>query len=327
MVGILVTGASGCTGMGVLHYLNAKGYSNIFGMVRKSPTDPIQGVKYVIGDLTDKQSIINILKENEIDTIWHLAAAVHRNVKKKDFNKVNFEGTNNVIQAAIDYKIKHIIFASTTAVYGKIIESPAKENHRLKPRGLYADSKLNSEILIKIMCEENGIKGSILRIPLILGKHDRHFYPVVSKLVKVNIMPILGNSKHEVSIVHPYDIGQAFEILTKNGSDEIECYNIVSCNRSFKDLILVMEEHLVGKKRFKYNLPYPIFYVAVWMFERIHWFVSPRKQPLINREYARMVGKEWIFATDKLERLGYTPMMNLEEIVKDTVFDELYPVP
>jgi len=143
MVSILVTGASGCTGIGVLHYLNAKGYSTIFGMVRKIPTDLIPGVKYVTGDLTDKQSIINILKENEIDTIWHLAAAVHRNVMKKDFNKVNFEGTKNVIQAAIDHKIKSIIFASTTAVYGKITESPAKENHKLRTIGLYADSKLN----------------------------------------------------------------------------------------------------------------------------------------------------------------------------------------
>ncbi len=327
MVSILVTGASGCTGIGVLHYLNAKGYSNIYGMVRKIPAVQIPNVKYVTGDLTDKRSIIKILKEHEIDTIWHLAAAVHRKVKKRNFAKVNFEGTNNIIQAAVHYGVKSIVFASTTAVYGKIIESPASENHPIKPKGLYAKSKLNAEVLIKLMCEENGIKGSILRIPLILGKHDRHFYPVVRKLVKTNIMPILGNTTHEVSIVHPYDIGQAFEILNKNGKEEIECYNIVSCNSSFKDLVLAMEKHLVGKKRFKYNLPYPIFYVAVWMFERIHWFFSPRKQPLINREYARMVGKEWIFATDKLEQLGYTPMMNLEEIVKDTIFDELYPVP
>ncbi len=324
---ILVTGATGCTGIGVLHYLKAKGYTNIYGMVRKTPSDPIPSVNYLTGDLTDKQSIIKILKENEIDTIWHLAAAVHRKVKKRDFAKVNFEGTNNIIQAAVDYGVKSIIFASTTAVYGKIIESPATENHQIKPKGLYAKSKLNAEVLIKLMCEENGIKGSILRIPLILGKHDRHFYPVVRKLVKTNIMPILGNNTHEVSIVHPYDIGQAFEILNQNGKEEIECYNIVSCNRSFKDLILIIEKHLVGKKRFKYTLPYPIVYVAVWMFERIHWFFSPRKQPLINREYARMVGKEWIFATDKLEQLGYTPMMNLEEIIKDTVFDEISPVP
>ncbi len=324
---ILVTGANGCTGRGVLQYLFSKGYNNVFGMVRKDPLDKIPNIKYVIGDLTDKKSIHKILRENKIDSIWHLAAAVHRKVKKKDFSKVNFDGTNNLIKAAIDYGVKSIIFASTTAVYGKIVESPASENHRIKPKGLYSKSKFNAEVLIKLMCEENGIKGSILRIPIILGKHDRHFYPVVRKLVKTNIMPILGNSTHEVSLVHPYDIGQAFEILNQNGTEKIECYNIVSCNSSFKDLVLAMEKHLVGKKRFKYYLPYPIFYVAVWMFERIHWFFSPRKQPLINREYARMVGKEWIFATDKLEQLGYTPMMNLEEIVKDTVFEEIYPVP
>ena len=50
---ILVTGANGCTGRGVLQYLFSKGYNNVFGMVRKDPLDKIPNIKYVIGDLID----------------------------------------------------------------------------------------------------------------------------------------------------------------------------------------------------------------------------------------------------------------------------------
>ena len=193
---ILVTGANGCTGRGVLHYLVSKGYTDVFGMVRKKPKDRISSINYVLGDLTDRTSIIKILQNNEIDSIWHIAAAVHRHVKKKDFAKVNFEGTNNLIQAAVDSGVKSIVFASTSSVYGKIKDSPASEKHRIKPKGLYSKSKYNAEVLTKLHCEENGIKGSILRIPIIMGKHDRHFSPVVCKLVKANIMPIIGKPKH-----------------------------------------------------------------------------------------------------------------------------------
>ncbi|MCE7743122.1 MAG: NAD(P)-dependent oxidoreductase [Candidatus Heimdallarchaeota archaeon] len=327
MVRILITGASGCTGRGVLLYLLSKGYSDIFGMVRKIPSDPIPEINYVTADLQDKTSLDNILKENEIDTIWHIAAAVHRNVKKKDFFKINYEGTKNIMQSASENRIKHFVFTSTTAVYGKIIDSPATEEHRIKPTGLYAKSKLEAEQIIKQTCSKNGMKGGTLRIPLILGKHDRHFYPVVSKLVKVNIMPVLGNPKHKVAIVHPYDIAQAMEILTTNPSEKYEDYNIVSCNESFKKLILELEKNLIGKKRFKYYLPFPIVYGAVWLFEKIQWLIFPRKQPLINREYARMMGKEWIFDCEKLNQLGYTSSMNLEDIVKDAVSDEHIPIP
>ncbi len=323
---ILVTGANGCTGRGVLQYLVSKGYTDVFGMVRKDPKDKISNINYVVGDLTDKNSIFKVLRENEIESIWHIAAAVHRHVRKKDFARVNFEGTNNLIQAAVDCGVKSIVFASTTSVYGKIIDSPASEEHRIKPLGLYSKSKYNAEVLTKLLCEENGIKGSIVRIPIIMGKHDRHFSPVVTKLVKANIMPIIGKPKHRVSIVHPYDIGQAFEILNGNGKEKIECYNIASCNSPYKELILVIEKQLVGKKRLKYYVPYPIVFAVFAFYEWFHWLIFPKKQPLINREYARMIGKEWIFDTEKLEQLGYTPKMKLEDIVKDTVTEEVYPV-
>lgn len=324
---ILVTGATGCTGTGVLLYLISKGYSNIYGMVRKYPKNPLPEVKYVIGDLTDKNSIIKILNENDIRSIWHIGAAVHRHVKKRDFARVNFEGTKNTIQAAVDHGVQSIIFASTTAVYGKIKNSPASEKHQIKPKGLYAKSKYNAEVLIKLLCEENDIRGSIVRIPIIIGKHDRHFFPVVSKLVQLNIMPIIGKPQHKVSIVHPYDIGQAFDILDQNNNGEIESYNVISFDSPYKKMIDVVEKYVVGKKRIKLYFPYFIVFAVFWFYEMFLWIFKHGKQPLINREYARMIGKEWIFDIEKLKKLGYKPLMNLENTIKDATYEEIFPVP
>ena len=324
---ILVTGANGCTGRGVLQYLVSKGYTNIYGMVRKEPKVKIPNVNYTLGDLTDRVSINKILRDFEIDSIWHIGAVVHTNVKKKDFARVNFEGTKNIIQAAIDNNVKSIIFASTTAVYGKIVEYPASELHPTKPLGLYAKSKLNAEILIKLLCEENGIKGGIIRIPIIIGKNDRHFFPVVEKLVKINLMPIIGKPLHKVAIVHPYDIGQAFEIIDQNSTEEIDCYNVVSYNSPYKELVDTVEKYVVGRRRLKLYLPYYLIFGVFVLYELFHLLFKPRKQPIINREYARMIGKEWFFDTSKLEKLGFSPKMNLNNIIKDAVDEAVIPVP
>ncbi|MHA2358273.1 MAG: hypothetical protein ACXABK_05850, partial [Candidatus Heimdallarchaeaceae archaeon] len=101
----------------------------------------------------------------------------------------------------------------------------------------------------------------------------------------------------------------------------------VSCNVTWKELIVDFEKHLIGKKRFKYRLPYPLFFAGVAAYEGISTIVSPRKEPVVNREYAQMVGREWVFDTSKIEKLGYKPIMEREEIIKDVIYPETIPVP
>ena len=162
---------------------------------------------------------------------------------------------------------------------------------------------------------------------MIIGKGDRHVYPVIGKFIKRNLLPIIGRPNHKISIVHPYDVGRALEIVSNSDNKNCDVYNIVSCNISWKELITEFEKQLTGKNRFKLYLPYPIFFFAVWAFEAISRAFFPNKEPVVNREYARMVGKEWIFDISKLKNMGYEPMMIREAIIKDTVLPEDIPIP
>ena len=323
---ILVTGATGCTGSGVLKYLTAKGYEDIKALVRKMPEEPLPNVDYVIGDITDKERMKEILNDNGIDSIWHTAAAVHRSARRSDYMPINRDGTRNLLDAATNSDVKYFNYTSTTGVYGKILETPVNENHRVKPWGSYSQSKLEAEQIIKEGCDETGIQGGILRLPMILGKGDRHTYPVIGKLIKINLMPIVGKPNHQISIVHPYDVGRALELLNGNKTKEFDTFNVVSCNVSFKDLVLNIEKHLVGKKRFKYRLPYALFFFGSWIYEILQ-LTFARKEPIVNRDYAQMVGKEWIFDTSKIEKLGYKSLMEKNDILKDLIFPEHYPIP
>ncbi|MCG3221816.1 MAG: NAD(P)-dependent oxidoreductase [Candidatus Heimdallarchaeota archaeon] len=327
MDSIFLTGATGCTGMGVLKYLLSRGYNEIYALVRKEPENPLPKIKYIVGDLTDKQRLNEIFSEIHVDHIWHLAAAVHRSVKRNEFFTINAGGTRNLLEAAINNGVKTFSYTSTTGVYGRIKDSPTTEEHRVKPWGIYSKSKYEAEQIISAMCKEKGIEGNILRLPMILGKGDRHVYPVIGKFIKRNLLPILGRPNHKISIVHPYDVGKALETVTNSNSKNCDIYHTVSCNVTWRELIREIEKNLVGKSRLKFYLPYPIFFLAVWAFEAISRAFFPKKEPHVNREYAQMVGREWVFDITKLEKLGYKPMMEREAIIKDTIYPEDVPIP
>ena len=327
MLNVLVTGASGCSGKGVLHYLTSRGYQDVKALVRKFPEEPVPSVEYVTGDITEEQRMAEILKENSIEHIWHLAAAVHRSVKKNQFFTINAYGTQKLLEAAINSGIKSFTYSSTTGVYGRIKEIPVKEDHRTKPWGIYSKSKLKAEQIIQEKCEESGIAGNILRLPMILGKGDRHVFPVISKLIKYNFLPLLGNPKHRISIAHPYDIAKAFEVVTNANPSRNDIYHVTSCDLTWKELIYEIEKQLYGKKRFKFYVPYLVFFLGTWAYEAIYSILSPLREPVINREYAQMVGREWTFDIDKIKKLGFEPIMKKEEIIKDIISEEVIPIP
>ncbi len=319
---LLITGATGCTGLGVLRYFSYRNGYELYGLVRKIPTQPLDGVTYVTGDFTDYSSLLEALKGKDIDTVLHIGGAIRQKTKNKDFYRVNVDGTNNLLKACKNANVKNFLFVSTTSVYGTKLEFPVKEEHKTKSIGHYSKSKLAAEFLVQIYCEENGLNAVILRPPIISGRYDRHFYPIVKNLVKRNIFPIIGKAEHLVAFAHPYDIAQAVELTLMEKTTKVETYNVVSFNITIKDFIRRLEKKLVGKNRFKIHIPYLIAYLGAFLIELIGFVTFPKREPFFNREYAVMIGKDWIFETSKLEALGYKPIITIEQIIDDIMKEE-----
>ncbi|MHA1687330.1 MAG: NAD-dependent epimerase/dehydratase family protein [Candidatus Heimdallarchaeaceae archaeon] len=321
---ILVTGATGCTGSGILRYFKDSRDYRLVGLTRRRDQKNENNILFAHGDLTNKKQLTQIFQEYNIDAVWHVAGAVDPHINKKQFMQVNYFGTENLLNAAIDANVKVFNFISSVAVYGIKLHPQVSESFMPKPLGLYSRSKLQAEQLITEVTKEVGITGGILRPPLILGYGDRHFYPRVKKLLKYNLFPIMGKPNHHIAVVHPYDIAQGLDILNK-AKKEIEPYNISSINVGFKELIKEIEEHLYNKSRWKIHLPFALLYGATLIFEIISKILVPKKEPVFNREYATMIGKEWTFDISKLKGLGYKPKMSLQLIIKDLVKEK--PIP
>lgn len=188
---ILITGCAGFIGSNLVDDLLQSNYK-IIGIDNfdnfYSPSIKENNLKNALNhsnfklykaDITDENSISQILKENEgkIDTIIHLAALAGVRPsfdKPQEYFRVNTEGTFLIFKNAIQHNIKHFIYASSSSVYGEIEGQKAIEDVTpLKPISPYAESKLKAEETIKELYKENDITVNIFRFFTVYGPRQR----------------------------------------------------------------------------------------------------------------------------------------------------------
>jgi len=160
---VLITGITGFVGSHLAEYiLREHPGVEVFGLVRwRSPKDNIIGildkVKLCYGDLTDRASLMKILRDNKPDIIFHLAAQSY-----VDFSflapiatlESNVLGTTNMLDVIRELKMLDgydpvIHICSSSEVYGQVREDevPINENNPLRPASPYAVSKVGEDMI------------------------------------------------------------------------------------------------------------------------------------------------------------------------------------
>lgn len=151
---IMVTGGAGCIGLEVCRELRRRGLSvYLFDLpeqiMRAKEVIP-EGSVLCYGSLLDRSSIREVI--SQCDAVIHLAA--YLGVQRTETNKlrcleINVDGTRNILEAAIQHRIKKIVFSSSSEVYGDPVENPVTENTLVHGKTVYAITKLVGEELCK----------------------------------------------------------------------------------------------------------------------------------------------------------------------------------
>ncbi len=150
---ILVTGGAGYIGSHVVKKLGEKGYDIL--VVDNLSTGHKEAVLYGrlhVLDLSDKQSLRNVVKDFKPDAVMHFAASIEvaESVKKPlKYYRNNTANTLNLLEVLHEEGINRFIFSSTAAVYGEPDNIPVKETDPLKPINPYGRSKAFVEDILK----------------------------------------------------------------------------------------------------------------------------------------------------------------------------------
>ena len=156
----LVTGINGMDGSHLADLLLEKGYE-VYGMERRtsSPnrtnTKHLEGkITFVNGDLTDQNSLVRCLKESVPREVYNLGAMSFVGESwntPEQTGDVNGLGVLRILEAIRESGIKGVRFyqASTSEMFGRMVENPAKESTPFYPRSPYGVAKLYGHWITK----------------------------------------------------------------------------------------------------------------------------------------------------------------------------------
>lgn len=154
----LVTGAGGFIGSHLVEMLVRQG-THVRAFVRYNaghrtgnlsllPPEVQSEVEVIFGDLRDSEAVAQAVRD--MDQIYHLGAVItipYSYQHPREVFEVNVTGTLNILTAARDQQIPHIMITSTSEVYGSAQVEPIDEKHPIHPQSPYAATKVAADAM------------------------------------------------------------------------------------------------------------------------------------------------------------------------------------
>lgn len=169
---ILLTGATGFIGKALANDLLNQGRDLTVALRKKNTTFFKDVNQVVVGDLSDSNDWVSILKG--IDCVIHLAGKAHVIDTKKssvlnEFREINTIATLNLATQAAKNGVKRFIFVSSIRVNGNQNSKPFTEQDQPNPQEPYAISKYEAEQGLFEISKKMSLEVLIIRPPLVYG--------------------------------------------------------------------------------------------------------------------------------------------------------------
>ena len=185
---ILVTGAAGFLGSHLSEQLANLGHDvlGIDSMIGGYKDNVPKNIDFHNIDCCDFEKVKIIM--SKVDIVYHCAATAHEGLSvfsPYEITKNNYLASVSIFSAAINHKVKRIIFCSSMARYGEL-QTPFLESMKAAPVDPYAISKVAAEDVLINLCELNNIEWVIAVPHNIIGprqKYNDPFRNVVSIMI------------------------------------------------------------------------------------------------------------------------------------------------
>jgi len=186
----LVTGGAGFIGSNTVDELVRRGHSVVvLDDLSSSREDNLAEIRnkitFIKGSITDIEVVRKVMHEAEY--VLHLGArtSVPRSVKDPlETNKINIEGTLNVLVAAKELKVKRVVFAASSSAYGETPTLPKTEAMQPQPISPYGVTKYVGELYCQTFGRCYGLENVALRYFNIFGPRQDPGSPYSGVLAK-----------------------------------------------------------------------------------------------------------------------------------------------
>jgi len=260
----LITGGAGFIGSSIARHLTKQGHFvrvlDNFYSGKEENLDFAKGLgkdqfELIRGDITDPADCDAACLG--MDYVLHQAAL--RSVPKSlddplSYNRVNIDGILRVLQAASKHKIKRLVFASSSSIYGNTDNFPEKEDHLPLLISPYALSKLTGEYYCRIFSEFFGVETVCLRYFNVFGPKqalDDEYAVVVPKFIHCILHgeapPIFGTGKQSRDFTYIENVISANILSATTPGIKHEVFNVANGkDNTVLDLVSALNR-IIGK--------------------------------------------------------------------------------
>ena len=206
---------------------------------------------FIKDDITDETVFSKI--GDGIDVIIHLAAIVNVDQSFKEpvlVERVNIEGTLNVLEYARKKDVDLIIFPSSASVYGEADTLPIKEEYCCNPLSPYAVSKIAGEGYCKVYSDAYGLNIVVLRLFNVYGPYPyvTEYSGVITKFIQRVLRgepPIIyGSGEQTRDFIYIKDVCRLVSLLVSKRFQGFDVFNVgtgkaISINELAKMIIQI----------------------------------------------------------------------------------------
>ena len=210
-------------------------------------------VKFERWDVTDFRP--DIFSSHRIDTVIHLAYILNPSRRRTRARGVNVVGTDSVLRASREAGVKHIVYLSSTSVYGPHADNPTlfTETDPARPiEGFqYSQDKIAAEShLLEFAVRNPEVAVTILRACPVMGPNADNF---IANAFRKPILPAIGSADPPMQFLHEDDLVLTLARCLKLRPRGV--YNVVGDGIiRWSEMVSVMERPLI-------RLPAPIWHL------------------------------------------------------------------
>lgn len=307
---VLVTGATGMVGCWLVKDLLVAG-ARVTALIRDPDpqSDFYRSGDYrrtalVQGNVEDFASLERAINENEVDTVFHLAAQPIVSVAHRwplPTFESNIRGTYNLLEACRIHSglVKRVVIASSDKAYGEHPNLPYTEGMPLQGRHPYEVSKSCADLLAQTYHHTYGLPVVILRCGNIFGGGDLNW----SRIVPYTIRCFLNNER---------------PVIRSDGQYVRDYVYVKDVSRCYLRAAECLPDPAAAGQAFNFSLERPLtVLLLVEMLQRL--MGCPQLQPEVQNKAPGEIREQYLNSDKAHRALNWRPRYTLEEGLQETI--------
>jgi nucleoside-diphosphate-sugar epimerase len=317
---VLVTGANGFVGSMMCRKLIERGDS-VRGLVRATSNLSLLedvSIERVVGSLDESISLKAAARN--VETIYHVAAAVTDWGTLDYFRRVNVEGTRCLLDAACQNGVNRLVFVSTVAVHNFIdAQNMDEQSPQLPTPFPYCQTKREAEALVWEYHRQKKITATVVRPGDVYGPGDRVVLLNMGKLLQKGRLPYLGGGNKLGAFTYVENLVDGLILAGTTERASGETYVItdgikLTWREYFEKLTAAL-----GYPTPRLSINPRLALVVTIVLEAVYRSLRLPGRPLITRYLVEHLSKDFHFRIAKAaSELGYVPRVGVDEAIRRT---------